>query len=173
MTSLSRLLLVGAALACAPLAFAQSYSDAGAAPAGGASGATPAIREIGYAFMQTAKLNPKAYKDLKTGPFKLPFVGEPKLVKGFAVRANVPAQLTAMQQEGYVLAALRVSPEGKVTQIGIFDASPKGVVEQAAQEFFSQVAYQPEKRKGQAIEFETNVFLAFKFVAAPTPGRKR
>ncbi len=176
MKLLSRLLVIGALLSSAALS-AQSYSDPAPAPGGAAPAAPQGPREIGYAFMQTAKINPKAYKDMKTGPFKLPFVGEPKLAKEFTARANVPPELTAMQKEGYVLAALKISPEGKVVHIGLIDSNPKGVVEKAAQEFLAQVVYEPQKRKGQAIEFETNVFLAYKFVAeAPArtpPGRQR
>jgi len=174
MKLLPRLLFLSAVLS-SPVLLAQSYSEP--ATAGEMPAAPKGPREIGFAFMQTAKINPKAYKGMKTGPFKLPFVAEPKLVKDFNVRAEIPAELTKMQQEGYVLAALKVSPEGKVVHIGLLDSSPKGIVEKSAQEFFAQVAYEPQKRRGQAIEFETNVFLAFKFVAeAPQkgpPGRQR
>lgn len=175
MKSLPRLLVVGAALSGAVL-FAQSYSDpAGAAPAAPAAPQGP--REIGFAIMHTAELTPDAFKKIKTGPFKITFVGKPKRIVNPELRAEIPAQLVEMQQEGYVRAALKIGVDGKVTQIGIIDAGPKGIVEQPAARFFQQLTYEPLKQKGKPVEFETDVFLGYKFVvAAPQkgpPGKKR
>jgi outer membrane biosynthesis protein TonB len=178
MNALLRLLVVGAAL-CGAVLIAQTYSDpAGAAPAAPMVPASPAgPREIGFAIMHTAELTPETFKKVKTGPFNLPFVGKPKRVANPELRAEIPAKLVELQQEGYVRAALKIGVDGKVTQIGIIDAGPKGVVEQPAARFFQQLTYEPFKQKGKPVEFETDVFLGYKFVvAAPAkgaPARKR
>ncbi|HEY0968181.1 MAG TPA: energy transducer TonB [Opitutaceae bacterium] len=174
MKFIPRLLVISAVLSSPVLLLAQ----APAGPAAAAAAAAPkGPREIGYAIMHTAELTPDAFKKIKTGPFKLTFVAKPKLIANPTLRAEIPPELVQTQQEGYVRAALRIGVDGKVMQIGIIDAGPKGIVEQPAARYLQQLAYEPRKQKGEFVEFETDVFLGYKFVVdAPQkgpPGKKR
>lgn len=176
MKFLPRLLLISAALAGSAL---LAQSDSGPAEGAAATADAPkGPKKIGFAIMPTAKLSPDTFKKTKEGPFKLPFVREPKPLPNPELRAEIPPELVALQQEGYVRAALKIGVDGKVTAIGIIDSGPKGVVEQSAITFFQQLAYEPELRKRQPIEFETDVFLGYKFIVdvppqKGPPGKKR
>lgn len=177
MKFLPRLLVISAVLSGTVL-LAQAPAD----PAAAAADATPkGPREIGSTMKHTAELTPDTFKKIKTGPFQLTFVAKPKLIANPGLQAEVPPELVAAQQEGYVRAALRVGADGKVTQIGIIDAGPKGIVEQPAARYFQQLTYEPLKQKGKFVEFETDVFLGYKFVTevvpapqkGPPPGKRR
>ena len=122
---------------------------------------TALAKDLSFRFLPTASIAPDAFAKVTTGPFNLPFVADPE--KKFYPSPSIPSPLEKKGQDATVRAALRVGTDGRVKEVRILQSDPKGAADPEATEFFMKVVYRPYKPAKKAVEFETDVILAFKF----------
>ncbi len=119
-----------------------------------------ASANVDFGFAPTAKMKPEAFAGIEHGPFGLPFVGVaiPK-VMGLP---RIPEGLEGRKEDSFVRVALKISAEGKVTDIKIIDAAPKGVLEKTALDAFQRMIFMPVVRNKVPIAYETDMVLFFR-----------
>jgi TonB family protein len=90
------------------------------------------------------------------------FIPESQLQRQHFVKPVYPADAQARGLSGSVELEFTLTPEGKVTDIQVQSAEPRGVFEQAAVDALSQSRYEPVQRDGVAVAQRVRVKLRFK-----------
>jgi TonB family protein len=90
------------------------------------------------------------------------FIPESQLQRQHFVKPVYPADAQARGLSGTVELEFTLAPDGKVTDIQVQSAEPRGVFEQAAIDALSQSRYEPVQRDGVAVAQRVRVKLRFK-----------
>lgn len=78
------------------------------------------------------------------------------------LKLDYPHGALANGTEGWVDLAFTVTTEGKVTDIVVVDASPRGVFDAAARSAIARVRYQPVLLDGKPIEVQASLHVTFR-----------
>jgi TonB family protein len=92
------------------------------------------------------------------GPPQMPVMSLTALT---SLRLDYPGAALDRKVEGWVDLAFTVTAAGKVANVSVLEAMPRGVFEEAAKKALARMRYQPVIQGGQAVEVGTKVRVAF------------
>jgi len=89
-------------------------------------------------------------------------IAESQLQRQHFVKPVYPPDAQARGLSGSVELEFTLAPDGKVTDIQVQSAEPRGIFEQAAIDALSQSRYEPVQRDGVAVAQRVRIRLRFK-----------
>jgi len=92
----------------------------------------------------------------------IPTVAASSLVVKKPLRPTYPITATVKGIEGWVDLKFTVTREGKVVNVAVVDAAPKGIFDAVATSASSRVRYEPVLRDGHAIDVKTEIRVVFR-----------
>jgi TonB family protein len=99
---------------------------------------------------------------LKLGAAGMPEVTEASLTRVKAIELDYPLEALRRNVEGWADLSYVVTAEGKVTNVKVLNASPKGVFDAAATKAILRVRYTPPAQSGKSIAVSTKLRITFR-----------
>lgn len=113
-----------------------------------------------YNLVFPATAHPDQYAGKTTGHFGLKFVAAPRK-RAFGI-PTTPKRIRGRPEAGVVQAALLIDKDGFVKDVAIIDQTPSDLVNKDFIKYFKSVVFVPEKEGNKAIEYETELVVAFR-----------
>ncbi len=103
-------------------------------------------------------------KQWRASPGAIPQVNISSLTVVTPLKVQYPSKATEFNIEGWVDLTFNVSPEGKVVNAVVVDATPPHIFDGAALSALTRARYQPVTRDGKAVTVGSKIRITFKFL---------
>jgi TonB family protein len=103
-------------------------------------------------------------KQWHASPGAIPQVNNSSLIAVTPLKVQYPSKATEFNIEGWVDLTFNVSPEGKVVNAVVVDATPPHIFDGAALSALTRARYQPVMRDGKPVTVGSKIRITFKFL---------